>query len=384
MAFAVLLFNSGARFAIGLLLPPMETELGWSRTLLSSLVTVFMVISAGFLPFAGRLVDRLGAKRVLSFGVALSGVSLGVMAFVELPIEAFLLYGVLFAIGSAATSITPIGVLLSRWYPDRLGMANSVAISGMGLGQLILIAGLSAQLLTLGWRGSFLLLGVLTVACVLPLVMLAKEHNPQSTAEAPSAPGAPERLGTVMARGRFWLIVFVYAVCGFQDFLIATHVVAFALEEDMAIGFAGNLLALMGLMGLIGVLAAGALDDRYGPVVPTAVNFIIRIVIFGLMLVSRDPIAIAVMALLYGSTFWITAPLVVVFAKWLCHIGLLGLVSGIVTMIHHMFGGLGAIVGAGIYDLTGSYDNAMVLMLVLSIIGLLACSGLRSPKPLAT
>ena len=47
-------------------------------------------------------------------------------------------------------------VLLSRWYPHRMGMANGIAISCMGVGQLLVISVLAVQLTSLGWRGSFL------------------------------------------------------------------------------------------------------------------------------------------------------------------------------------------------------------------------------------
>ena len=48
-AFVVLLFNSGARFFMGLILHPMSTDLGWERTTLSSTVTLFLVVSAATL-----------------------------------------------------------------------------------------------------------------------------------------------------------------------------------------------------------------------------------------------------------------------------------------------------------------------------------------------
>jgi hypothetical protein len=49
-AFMVLLFNSGSRFSIGLLLKPMADDLAWTRSTLSLAVTAFMVISALTLP----------------------------------------------------------------------------------------------------------------------------------------------------------------------------------------------------------------------------------------------------------------------------------------------------------------------------------------------
>jgi len=397
VCFLVLLFNGGARFAIGLVLHPMAHDLAWSRSALSLSVTVFMVLSACALPLIGQLVDRLGARAVLGASVLLSALGLASMSFIERPWEGLLFYGVVFAIGTAGTSVTPVGVLLSRWFPHRMGMANSIAISGMGVGQLLVISVLAVQLTTFGWRGSFLALGIATLVCVLPLVLAMGKAGP---APAPGAsPGAGRGAGTgtgtgagtgtgtgtgapaaaegraatlrgALASRRLQLLLLIYVVCGFQDFLVATHMVAFALDEGVDMLLAGNMLAFMGLTGLVGVLLAGVLNDRYGPAFPTALCFALRIVLCALLLLSREPAVIVGAALLYGVTFWMTAPLTVVFAREVAGLALLGTISGLITMAHHAAGGLGALAGASVFDIYGSYHRAFVAMLVLSVIAL--------------
>ena len=364
--FLVLLFNGGARVAIGLLLPPMEEELAWSRSELSLNVTVFMVLFASVLLFVGILVDRVGAGTVLGIGVLLCALGLGSMSLVEHPWQALLFYGVVFALGSAGTSVTPVGVLLSRWYPHRLGMANSIAISGMGLGQLLVISALTAQLASIGWRGSFLALGAATLVCILPVVLVAR----RTASPAPASGKAAATLREVLASRRLWVLLVIYAICGFQVFLMATHAVAFAVDEGVGALLAGNMLAFMGLTGLGGVLLTGVLNDRYGPVLPTVICFALRTVLFAVLLVSREPAVIVGMVLLFGVTFWITAPLTVVFGREIAAMSLLGTVTGLITMVHHSAGGLGALVGGAVFDADGRYDRAFVLMLVLSAVAL--------------
>lgn len=380
-AFVVLLFNSGSRFAMGLMLHPMASDLGWSRSTLSATVAVFMILSASALPFAGRLVDRLGPRWVLAIGVAVSSATVASMGLVREPWQALLLYGVAFAFGSAATSVTPIGVMLTRWYPGRVGMANSVAISGMGVGQLLIISALASQLATLGWRASFVLLGLAT-ALVLPLVLVAGRGGPAPAPAADASGTTPARddatLARVLSRPRVWIIFLVYAICGFQDFLVATHIVAYALDQGVDSLVSGNLLAFMGLAGLVGVLISGKLNDRYGPMVPTAVCFVVRAALFTLVVINPhdQPVIIAV-ALLYGLTFWITAPLAVVFARGLCGLALLGTLSGMITMVHHFAGGIGAYFGAWVFDTSGSYHGALSALLAMSVLALALMPALR-------
>ena len=373
-AFIILLFNSGMRFSLGLLLVPMADSLEWSRTTLSSMMTLFMLVTATALPFTGQLVDRLGPFRVLSTGVLLAGIALALTSLVQQPWQAWLFYGVLFALGSAATSITPIGVILSRAFPDRAGLANSIAISGMGVGQLLIISVLAAFLVQTGWRGAFLWMGLGSMVAILPWLYLVKRMQPAPVESESSAAvqqqAAPSlSLTAAMCQRRMWLLLVIYAICGFQDFFIATHIVALAIDSNVDSAVAGQMLAFMGLAGLVGVLLSGIIADRYGPRSVTLLCFILRIGLFIVMLLNRDPVVIIVAALTFGFTFWMTAPMTVLFARQLVGLSLLGTVTGIITMVHHGMGGMGAVFGAIGFDTSGSYDSGLMSMLALSVLG---------------
>ena len=53
-----------------------------------------------------------------------------------------LLYGVIF--GNGAASLVPVGVMVIRAFPTRAGIANAAVMSGMSVGQLVMIAALAA------------------------------------------------------------------------------------------------------------------------------------------------------------------------------------------------------------------------------------------------
>ena len=133
---------------------------------------------------------------------------------------------------------------------------------------------------------------------------------------------------------------------------------------------AGNLLAAMGLTALIGVLAGGALSDRSGPVLATAIAFGARIAVFGLITLDQSPLSIAIFALVFGATFLVTAPLTVLFVRDSFGTRHLGALTGLIKMVHQVFGGIGAYGGALVFDYSGSYDAAFIALLVASSIGL--------------
>jgi len=178
---------------------------------------------------------------------------------------------------------------------------------------------------------------------------------------------------------QFWLLLAVYAICGLDDFFVTTHVVAFAQDRGLSALAAGHLLALMGLTGLAGVIASGWASDRLGPVWPTAAAFAARITVFGWIAIDQSSLSIALFALTFGATFLVTAPLTAVFVRESFGTRNLGALAGLITMVHQIFGGLGAYAGAAIHDATGGYDAAFVLMLVSAVVALALTLMLRRP-----
>ena len=378
--FAVLFFGTGTRYVFGLVLVPMTEDLGMSRTALSSALTVFMIVSALAMPIVGRLIDRHSIRLVMAIGAILTATATGSMGLVSAGWHVFVLYGLLYAVGFAATSVAPVSVLMSRWFPRNRGLASSAALTGNGTGQLVIIALLTSFLVDVGWRTSYVALGLVNAVIVVPLVLIALRYRP----EHPDRSTAPTRRDgsdtstiQIFAARDFWLLAVMYTVCGFQDFFVATHVVAFAQDQGVGQLMSGNLLAFMGLASLIGVLMSGAMADRLGAVRPTLLCFVLRIGLFAFIPFMQDTISIAAFALIYGFTFTITAPLTVVFAANIFGTARLGSVSGLINMVHQIAGGLGAVAGAMIFDSTGSYNGAFFVMLALSVVAVVSMLFLR-------
>ena len=373
--FFILFFSGGSRFAFGLMLTPMSADLDVSRSTLSLAVTTFMVVSALALPLVGRLVDRWSLKGTIGISAVVGGVGIGLMGQVDAPWQVFIVYGVVYALGNAGTSTSPVTVMVSRWFPNRRGVASSGAVAGNAVGQLVIVMALAAVLVSLDWRWSFTLLGIANLAVLAPLVFLAVRDRPAEgvvkssvmASRAIKPPDSALSLGRTLTSPQLALLATIYMICGFQDFFVTIHIVAFARDQGVGPVLAGNLLALMGLMGLLGVLASGLLADAFGAVRPTVICFLIRMFIFAFIIFDQSTASIFVFGLLYGLTFLITAPLTVVFVGNIFGTARLGTLAGSISMAHQFAGGAGAFVGAWVFDNRGSYDDMFRLLLILSV-----------------
>jgi len=367
--FLVLFISGGSRFAIGLTLKTVVEEFGWVRSDIGLAVALFQIVSAVCLFVAGTMADRTSPLVVLGGGLTVAGIGIGLMGFISAPWHALLLYGVLFAIGNGMASLTPVVVMVTRAFPRRIGVANAIAMSGMSVGQLVVVAALAALLVAIGWRSVFFWLGLAHLALVPVLVaVLPRDHGggPRAAAD----PTSSRTIGEIARTRQFALLLGVYAMCGFDDFFVTTHLVAFAQDRGLNPFIAGNLLALMGLAALLGVIAAGAWSDRSGPRAPAAASFAMRIVIFALIMVNQSATMVTLFAVVFGFTFLVTAPLTVPFVAESFGTEKLGALTGLITMVHHICGGLGAYLGAALFDTSGGYDRAFLIMMASSLIAL--------------
>lgn len=387
-AFLVLFIGGGARFAIGLTLKDMAATFGSGRGVIGLAVALFLFVSAAAMFAAGRMADRINARSVLLAGLVLCGVGIGLLGLTTAAWQVVALYGIVYAIGSGMASLAPIGVMVTRWFPGRTGLANAVAISGMALGQLVMLAGLAAVLAGLGWRSVYTWLAAIHLVA-LPVVawgLRTPSQPPATTPTSPASPAQPADGLSIMQAARtpaFWRLLAIYAICGFDDFFVSTHIVAFAQDRGVTPLLSGHLLALMGLTALLGVLWAGAFADRRGPGWPTLACFILRVALFGWILVDQSALSVGAFALLFGATYLVTAPLTVLFVRDAFGMRHLGALSGLITMVHHMCGGIGAWAGAALFDSAGSYDGAFTVMAVLTLVALVLSVPLARPCSVA-
>ncbi len=379
--FLVLFIGGGARFTVGLTLKPIVDDLGWVRGDVGLAVALYQAVSAAAMFAAGYLADRTSPRLVLGGGLVVAGIGIGLMSIISAPWHAHVLYGVVFALGNGAASMIPVGVMVARAFPVRTGIANAVVTSGMSVGQLVVIAALAAVMLSVSWQSVYVWLGIVHLA-LLPLVILAIPKSTRMQAKA-AQPAIGVGVREAARTRQFWLLLAIYAVCGFDDFFVSTHVVAFAQDRGVDAFLAGNLLALMGLTGLVGVVIGGAVSDRSGPMWPTAVCFAARVVVFALVMVDQSTVSVAVFALVFGATFLVTAPLTVVFVQESFGTRHLGALTGLITMVHQVFGGIGAYLGAALFDKAGNYQAAFAIMLGFTVLATLLTLMLRRPRQAA-
>jgi predicted MFS family arabinose efflux permease len=175
-------------------------------------------------------------------------------------------------------------------------------------------------------------------------------------------------LGEAMRTRSFWFFLIVMFVCGSGDFLVATHLIPLVTDYGISPLTAGNMLAWFGLMSLAGIMVAGPTSDLIGNKIPIALTFLLRVLLFLLILKYQSLASFYLFALSFGFTLLITAPLTPTLVGRLYGFSHVGLISGFITTVHHLGGGFWAYMGGLIFDQTGSYRLAFVLSAMMALV----------------
>ena len=155
-----------------LLLPPLfpllMPDFGFGYTEAGFLMTVFFAISGVGQAFAGILVDRHGARRVLMAGVSLlaaSGLALAAATNYAMLVLAVALAG----LGNAVFHPADFSLLNKKVSPARLGHAFSVHGLSGNLGWALGAAISGTALAWAGWRGAGVAAAMVALASVIAL-----------------------------------------------------------------------------------------------------------------------------------------------------------------------------------------------------------------------
>ena len=122
----------GSIFSLPVFLQPMSAATGWSRTAISSAMTLDFV-AMGVSSFGwGMMVDRFGPRIVLLAGSSLLGVGLVAASRASTVEEFQFLYGVVVGAGGGAI-FAPLMATVTGWFDRHRSLAVSLVSAGMGV-----------------------------------------------------------------------------------------------------------------------------------------------------------------------------------------------------------------------------------------------------------
>ena len=377
---------SGLYFSFPVFFVALLEEFGWSRGATAAAFSISSVMQGVLSPVVGMLVDRLGPRRIMLGGAVVLGVACVLASRIGALWSLYAVIGVLAATGLCAVSWVPSGTLIARWFAERRGSMLGLAFSGMGAGVLVM-GPLSQWLITAyGWRAAYVVLGVATLAVLLPLIWFGVRDAPVAAApkrgEAEPRPTPARRdIGDALRTTAFWALFFAYLCTPLAVFSVVTHSVAFAVDHGFARLFVAGIFGLTGLLSVAGRILFGVAADRIGRAPAATISYgctaLGTLCLLGLELWPHAA-ALYAYALFFGLGFGARGPIITAMASQIFPGRRFGVIYGILSVGNGIGGGVAPWFGGFVHDVTGSYRIAFVIAVGFCAIGS-ACFWLARP-----
>jgi MFS family permease len=375
-AFVILFTAYGAQYCFGVFFAALLDEFAWSRASLAGAFSlyVFGYCVSGF-P-AGRLSDTLGPRRVIAAGGLLLGGAMASMAFVHALWQPYLFYGVVAALGMG-TAYVPCNSTVVKWFAARRGLAMGLANTGASAGTLVLPPVAQLAVSGLGWRGAYVVFGLVVLVVVNAVAPLMRRDpaslglHPDGAAEpAPvsSAAGGGLPLGAAVGSGTFWLLGAAYTATWLPVFIPLVHLVPFARDLGHPPLAAASAISALGGGAVVGRLAMGWISDRLGRRFTIAISMLLQAAAFLAFTAARDLPALYATAFLFGYSYGaITTLFPAIVGDFFGHEHS-GALVGFLFMLAGSTSAWGPLVAGAIYDAAGTYRPAWLLSAVFNVV----------------
>ncbi|MFX3657903.1 MAG: MFS transporter [bacterium] len=334
-------------------------------------------------PFAGRAMDALPMRVLVTAGALSMAVGLWLASHAQALWQILLIYALLFPPALALTGTLASQTLVARWFRDRRGLAIGISATGTNLGGMVFPFLVAGWLVASGWRDTLVWLAVLGLLLVVPLGWLVLAREPRAAA-AGAAPAAGQvvprawRTREILTTRLFWIPVAGMLPLQTAFGAVQFNLGAYAADAGYTSDQAANLIALCSLCMIGGKFLFGGLGDRLDHrwlywLAAASMSL-------GLLLLRGAPalplltLAVAcvglagggilpMLGLVFGARFGVEA---------------FGRVMGLV-MLTITFGAVGPVAAGWVYDVTGSYDVAFLMFVGLFLPGVVLMRRLPPP-----
>ncbi len=197
---AMFVRNAAASLTIAVFVYPLSQELGWNRTLISGAAALGGLAATFISPIVGRLIDRYGARVVLTVSILILGISTLALSRATATLTAFGVmlpwaFYIAYATGRVIfSSPVQIGasVVVSRWFVRLRGRTNGILNLAHSVGMVLFPLIASVIIAKGGWRDAWFVLGVLVFVVALVPVALLISQRPEDIGLRPDGDTEPD------------------------------------------------------------------------------------------------------------------------------------------------------------------------------------------------
>ena len=389
--------------------PILETFTGWSSAWFAAAISLQRGESGLISPFVGAALDRYGPKRVMLFGVVVTGCGFITMGLMN-SLWQFYLSVMLLALGMSFGTFIVFVATVGNWFVRMRARALATLMTFSAVGALALPA-LVWVIDAFGWRATLIGVGIGFWVLGFPLALLMRRRPedygmlPDGDVAVADASGGSDDADAQIQRGpreaavsvrdalrlrAFWQIAIATSLGQLASSSNLFHLPAL-LDYDIDIWLASSAAGAVAIGDILGRVSIGIVGDRASKKLLLAVSFAIQMLGVGaLALINAQWLGfnwgllpLPVFVLGFGLGFGASIPLrLAILADYFGRRSY-GSIVGIVSSVSSVFGIAGPLLVGLTFDLTQSYRPGYAVMSIVLILAIPLTLTLESPARVA-
>jgi len=256
----------GAIYSWSLFNQPLMDKFGWSKDQVILTYSIAIFVFAFSTIFSGRLMDKIGPRKVATIGGVLYGAGMILSSFATTLPMLYFGYGVLAGAGVGFAYVCPLSACV-KWFPEKRGAITGIAVGAFGAGSLIFKSIIVNFIDTVGVSQTFFNLGVIYLVLVVIGAQFLRLPEASKTAGKSAAKDEENTFTTgEMVKTKAFAILVVMYMFGCMPGLLVI-----GLAKDIGVemvkltpAVAANGVAIIALFNAGGRLAWGAISDKLG------------------------------------------------------------------------------------------------------------------------
>jgi MFS family permease len=366
-------FTSVMTASMGLFIEPWTEEFGWSRTLLSSGMSITSFSTFFLSPLGGVLIDRIGTRRLALPGLALLILTMASLSLLDGSVWMWFAIWTVYAIAALATKSTVWTAGVASTFDAGRGLALGLTLSGSAFAQALTPPLTNFLIDEFGWRMALVWLaggwgGLALLLCVF-LLYDWYDASRKARAEAPQAGAKPSSgkgllsdapglsISEAWRSVALWRIAISTFVIMIVTIALVVHQIPILVEIGVDRTTAAYYAGMAGLAGVAGKLVTGWLLDRYAARWVGGLTLAATALTFILLLVPNRSTAMIFTAMFIngyaaGTKLQIAGYLTSAYGG----MKNFGAIFGTMASLIAAGSGLGPLLAGFIYDTYGNYD----------------------------
>jgi MFS family permease len=384
------LANVASSFALAstlsIFLKPLTTELGISRGVFSLLRSGEGIIGACLAPLVGTLVDRYGGRWLMVIGATIAGLGFLFLGSVENFGQFAAIRLTLVTFGDVAMGYMVVNVVVAQWFVRQRGRAFAFTSMGVGFAKVCMPILAAWLLISFGWRQTWMVFGVLTMALLVVPALLVMRRTPEDMGLRPDGAAEPMTDREATERGKktanaqsaadsdtlwtraravrtsaFWLLVITFGISSVGVTGLNLHVYPYVTDIGHSPVVAATVMSVIASMQLASPLVWGFLAERVDPRIAAMLRFVVQGIGLALAISTTSLVCLYTGFFLYG--IGLGGNMVLPDLLWAAYFGRrsLGKIRGMGLLISQVLAAMGPPFFGFLFDVTGGYGLSFAI-----------------------